>query len=125
MGKMRNVFNAFHGNDLTEIDLTIPPEKEYEIKAKLHIKYVYFETGGWHKEERGKKITLMSPALTVDTAKRMAHECPDYVEINVDGIHLVGSCGAIYHGTLMLPAKAYEALRKMVKEADEKIKDTR
>ena len=124
MGKNVNVFNAFHGNDLAEIDLTIPPEKEQEIKKRFHIKYVYFETGGWNKEKRGKKVALMSPVLTVDTAKRISLGCPEYVSVHVDGIHPVGSCGSIYHGPLMIPRKDYYALRKKAREADEKIKDS-
>jgi hypothetical protein len=123
MSEMRNALNAFHGNDLSELDLTVPLEKENAIKQKLHIKYGDFNDGCWTSEEKNKRVTLFSPTMTVDTARRMIKECPDYASVVIATVRPIGHEESVYEGPPTIPQDKYETLEKKVRRIEKRVKD--
>jgi hypothetical protein len=108
-----NVLNAFRGNDLVEMDLTIPAEKENEVKRMLDTKYEMFQNGCWQAEDpQTNKITLWSPTITVEKAKKICQDCPGYVGIKVSAVYPVGSEEAVYEGPLTVAKKEFRSIQR-------------
>jgi len=120
---MRKVLNAFEWNDLAEVDITVSPEKEDEIKKKLNIKYGGFEDFLWGSVEKNGKIILESPTLPIEAAKKLVRMCPVYASITVTPRPVGYEGKTVYEGSPFIPADDYKALRERVKKISKTIKD--
>jgi hypothetical protein len=124
-GNIKNMLNAFRWNDIAEVDMTVPLEKEDEIKKKLNIRYGDFSSFCWGSEEtKNGKITLLSPTMMVEAAKKLVRICPDYAEIAVSARPL-GYEGKnhVYEGPTTLSTSEYRALKTKVREISKSIED--
>jgi hypothetical protein len=122
---IKNTLSAFRWNDLAEVDMTVSPEKEDEIKKKLNIRYGDFSSFCWGSEEtKNGKITLLSPTLPVEAAKKLVRMCPDYAVIRVSA-HPLGYEGKkeVYEGPATISANEYRVLQRKVREISKSIED--
>lgn len=120
----KSTLSAFRWNDIAEVDMTVPPEKEDEIKKKLNIRYGDFSDFCWGSEEaKDGKITLLSPTMFVEAAKKLVRMCPDYAVIRVSA-HPLGYEGkGVYEGPATMPANEYRVLQRKVREISKSIED--
>jgi len=116
-----NVLDAFRGNDLVEMDLTVPSGKEDEVKSMLYdmsgTKNGMFQNSYWQaKGPQTDKVTFLSPTITVEKAKKICQDCPKYVGIKVSAVYPVGSEEAVYEGPLTVARKEFSSIRRKVRK---------
>jgi len=116
-----NVLDAFRGDDLVEMNLTVPSGKEDKVKSMLYdmsgTKNGMFQNSYWQaKGPQTDAVTFWSPTLTVEKAKKICQECPEYVDIKVSAVYPVGSEEAVYEGPLTVARKEFSSLQKKVRK---------
>ncbi len=115
--RLYSALDVFRGNDLVEMDLTVPSGKENEVKGMLYdmsgTKNGMFQNGCWQsKNPQTNTVTFWSPTLTVEKAKIICKDCPEYVGIKLSAVYPVGSEEAVYEGPLTLARKEFRSLQR-------------